>query len=1048
MPEPLPVRIEDLLAHSGWIRGLAAALVRDPAVADDLVQETWVAAMEHPPESGRPLRPWLAAVLRNFRRGEFREAGRRERRERAAARPERSSLPSAEELTSRLETARLLAGFVAALEEPYRSTVLLRFFEGMSSVEIARREGTPEGTVRWRLKRGLDTLRERLDLESGGDRSMWTAWVMPLLHTAPVRPAPGPGAAGPAVTTGGVLAMGTGMKAGIAFAVVLLAAGLLWKRMAEPGPGEAVAPPAGTAGVGASSTPGHGGKVALHPPLAGEPPPPVAVNREVSELVTKKGTVPSRVTGRVVEEHGQALPGAQIAIGLGAFGNAGVTTRAGVDGRFRCDLALPRLGFDDTPGRKGTFDASLVVSAAGRESLNRNLRLEAEGDLALGDIVLGPGGVIAGRVLDVAGAPVPGAWVGREDPARASGPVEERRLLGPEALLRGLPVTTDATGAFSLEGVGVGTVRLWAGMKGYRSGRSSPVEVTAGAESRTDLRIETEKPEDWVVGRVRSPDGSPVLQAMFSAQSEAPGRKNTQRVESGPEGTFRIPADYPGTFYLLAEDPYRKWGAALTGPLHAGDRDVEFRFPEPRKVALTVRSRAGEPVTSWNAQLTPGAVSFYLSIWGVRPGDHPGGRAEFLAPGFPFKVEVRAEGFANATLGPFDPLSGPESIDCTLDPVAAVKGRVLGKGGALAGARVLAQEIIPPGDKCIHDGLPLRWYSLEFSGVEGRSGKSGEFSLPLRKAGKYVVRVETEGYAPAEVGPVDFDPASGVAGVEVRLGLGGNLEGRVLVPPGRSPDGTIVVVHRGDAYPRSVRVGADGTYLFERLMPGPWILQQHDHLVPADTGSSYGPGTSEFRWNCTIEEGRTVTKDLDLTGSDVAVLRGHVSLGSAAGAAGWTAGLQPPKDEIPTTIPGAVVPSIPGAVTIGADGAFRLAAAAPGPWRVVLTSPDGALCIFDTVDLREGETSWTMDLALGRVEGTVEASLGAWSCVWEGEGGRWALGEVSPGKDGRFSLPRMPAGHTRLVVHDYGDRSAGSDPRRWPARREFDVPAGGTVRVE
>ena len=46
MSEHAPnVRIDDLLAHAGWVRGLALSLVRDPGAADDLVQETWLAAM-------------------------------------------------------------------------------------------------------------------------------------------------------------------------------------------------------------------------------------------------------------------------------------------------------------------------------------------------------------------------------------------------------------------------------------------------------------------------------------------------------------------------------------------------------------------------------------------------------------------------------------------------------------------------------------------------------------------------------------------------------------------------------------------------------------------------------------------------------------------------------------------------------------------------------------------------------------------------------------------------------------------------------------------
>ena len=45
------------------------------------------------------------------------------------------------------------------LDEPYRTTLLLRYGEMLSSVEIARRQQVPAGTVRWRLKSAVDRLR-------------------------------------------------------------------------------------------------------------------------------------------------------------------------------------------------------------------------------------------------------------------------------------------------------------------------------------------------------------------------------------------------------------------------------------------------------------------------------------------------------------------------------------------------------------------------------------------------------------------------------------------------------------------------------------------------------------------------------------------------------------------------------------------------------------------------------------------------------------------------------------------------------------------------
>ena len=80
----------------------------------------------------------------------------------------------------------MLAKTVLALVEPYRTTVLLRYFEGLSSAEIARRTGVPSATVRWRLMRALEELRGKLDARHGGDRRSWCVVLAPLCRTASV----------------------------------------------------------------------------------------------------------------------------------------------------------------------------------------------------------------------------------------------------------------------------------------------------------------------------------------------------------------------------------------------------------------------------------------------------------------------------------------------------------------------------------------------------------------------------------------------------------------------------------------------------------------------------------------------------------------------------------------------------------------------------------------------------------------------------------------------------------------------------------------------
>src|SRR5882724_7488431 len=122
-----PGNVESLLAEREWVRALAHSLVADPGLADDVEQETWLAATQRPPDDGSSPRAWLGTVVRNFVRRAGRGAGRRRVRELAVARPE--AMPSASDMVARAEAHRRVVEAVLVLEEPYRSAVLARFFE-------------------------------------------------------------------------------------------------------------------------------------------------------------------------------------------------------------------------------------------------------------------------------------------------------------------------------------------------------------------------------------------------------------------------------------------------------------------------------------------------------------------------------------------------------------------------------------------------------------------------------------------------------------------------------------------------------------------------------------------------------------------------------------------------------------------------------------------------------------------------------------------------------------------------------------------------------
>src|SRR4051812_16279329 len=89
-PDRNPATIESLLAQARWLDALARRLVADPHEADDIVQETWIAALKHPPHASVPMRSWLARVARNFAIQRGRGESARKKREHSVARDEAS----------------------------------------------------------------------------------------------------------------------------------------------------------------------------------------------------------------------------------------------------------------------------------------------------------------------------------------------------------------------------------------------------------------------------------------------------------------------------------------------------------------------------------------------------------------------------------------------------------------------------------------------------------------------------------------------------------------------------------------------------------------------------------------------------------------------------------------------------------------------------------------------------------------------------------------------------------------------------------------------
>ena len=382
---------ETLLAEADFVRALSRGLLDDPAAAEDVAQEALVAGLERPPEAAGALRGWLARVVRNLvlerGRGESRRAGREER----VARTER--IPSTAEVLEREAARATVVKAVLALDEPYRTVILLRFYESRPPRAIAAQLGVPVETVHTRIQRALALLRERLDREFGS-RSAWAALLLPFARP-PVRPLV-PSSPFPREFPMSPSAWKLAIPG-----LVLVAGAVLWSSSRESAPATSqsvVAAPVTTSGI--EPDPAGAREPALAEPLAS-----TSVDDPSTKAVPLLPPTPSTAASNTATLHisvtwSDGSPAADLETRVTDLGRSALDPLAArTDTQGNCTIAGLRPGKVWVATSRLEFPRTTVVSA------------ESETTLA---IQLERGWDIEGVVVDAQGNAVQGAtvWIG------------------------------------------------------------------------------------------------------------------------------------------------------------------------------------------------------------------------------------------------------------------------------------------------------------------------------------------------------------------------------------------------------------------------------------------------------------------------------------------------------------------------------------------------------------------------------------------------------------------------------------------------------------
>jgi len=161
----------DRFGHVAY--GLALRVVRDPALAEDAVQDAflavWRSAARFVPERAKAS-TWILTVVHRravdiVRREEPR------RTEPLEAAPQPSANLTEDEAWLRLQRTRVQEA-LRRLPDQQREALELAYFGGFTQSELADRLGEPLGTIKSRMFTGLARLRERL-ADTGREEERW-----------------------------------------------------------------------------------------------------------------------------------------------------------------------------------------------------------------------------------------------------------------------------------------------------------------------------------------------------------------------------------------------------------------------------------------------------------------------------------------------------------------------------------------------------------------------------------------------------------------------------------------------------------------------------------------------------------------------------------------------------------------------------------------------------------------------------------------------------------------------------------------------------------
>jgi large repetitive protein len=516
----------------------------------------------------------------------------------------------------------------------------------------------------------------------------------------------------------------------------------------------------------------------------------------------------AHLAGRVVDEKGAPLPGAEVTLESGGAGGPFAAAQdvsmlphaalTGVDGSFRFDDAAPQ-------GNRVRVEAR-GFAAAERSGLR-------EGVLAR-PIVMRKGLSLSGEVRSSDGrAPAAGALV------RFEGSATSRFVeAGPD-------------GRFRLTDLPAGTGTLFA--DGGAGGVAERPGVRAGdAQARLSLVL---APAAAIHGHVvDAKSGKPLAHVRVLARAGEAG----WLALSGADGAYRIDALVPRRYRVEADDPryvpYERDGIVLqSGSLEK----VDLPLTLGASLAGRVVDEDGAPVAGARGRLALGGELQIAAFFRQRRG---GGEVAFrsgadgtfkatrLTPGDNQRLTVTAADYEPQTLGGLSLAPGAlkSGVTVVMRHGLTLAGVVKDDSDKpVAGAEVQLNQM-----RTLRGGRGGARMVLNFvGGPDARpsvqSGSDGRFEFKGLAPGDYSLLARKSGLADASLDPVKV--AAGMDPVALSMGQGATISGTVVDTSGQPAEGYVVEAVRAHAggspasrFASREPTGPDGAFLADGLRAG------------------------------------------------------------------------------------------------------------------------------------------------------------------------------------------------------------------------------------